>query len=113
MLVLGAASLDTVEDLMLYVPTSALDDMKPRFKRHQPFKGSSNLDLLKNLSADEIDAAYSRAAEHIFQSKVAYGTALDLLHEEAWLSMGDPVLDQALGGSGIMTRGITEIAGER
>ncbi|KAF9310226.1 hypothetical protein BG003_008778 [Podila horticola] len=104
---------DTVEDLMLYVPTSALDDMKPRFKRHQPFKGSSNLDLLKNLSADEIDAAYSRAAEHIFQSKVAYGTALDLLHEEAWLSMGDPVLDQALGGSGIMTRGITEIAGER
>ncbi|KAG0039473.1 DNA repair protein xrcc3 [Podila clonocystis] len=109
---LVAASLDTVEDLMLYVPPGALDNTGRRFKRHQPFKGSSNLDRLKNLTADEISAAYNRAAEFIFQSKVAYGTALDLLHEEAWLSIGDPVLDQALGGSGIMTRGITEIAGE-
>ncbi|KAF9374968.1 DNA repair protein xrcc3 [Podila verticillata] len=100
------ASLDTVEDLMLYVPPSTLDKMGPRFKRH---RGPNRL---MNLSADEIAAAYDRAAEYVFQSKVAYGTALDLLHEEAWLSTGDPVLDQALGGTGIMTRGITEIAGE-
>ncbi|KAG0336776.1 DNA repair protein xrcc3 [Podila humilis] len=112
---LTQASLDTVEDLMLYVSPSIVNvNAGSRFKRHQPFKGaaSSNYDRLMNLTVDEIAAVYNRAAEYIVQHRVSYGTALDLLHEESWLSMGDPVMDQAMGGRGIVARGITEIAGE-
>jgi hypothetical protein len=108
--------LDTVEDLLLYTPPGVSDDgTSHRFKRHQPMQGSfsSSYDKLSNLTPDEITLAYDQAAAYIFESRVAYGTALDLLQEENWLSMGDPVLDVALGGNGFMTRGITEIAGER
>jgi len=70
-------------------------------------------DRLSSLTPDEITQVYDRAAMYIFETKVAFGTALDLLQDENWLSMGDPILDMALGGHGIMTRGITEIAGER
>ncbi|KAG0353344.1 DNA repair protein xrcc3, partial [Gamsiella multidivaricata] len=109
------ASLDTVEDLLLYTPPSLVDDIPgTRFKRHQPVKGSSstNYDRLINLTPDEVDLAYNQAAAYIFETRIAYGTALDLLQEEHWLSLGDPVMDIALGGNGFMTRGITELAGE-
>ncbi|KAF9994993.1 DNA repair protein xrcc3 [Entomortierella chlamydospora] len=108
-------SLDTVEDLLLYTPPSLVDDApSSRFKRHQPTKGASstNYDRLMNLTPDEIALAYDQASAYIFETRIAYGTALDLLQEEHWLSLGDPILDTALGGSGFMTRGITEIAGE-
>ncbi|KAF8923731.1 DNA repair protein xrcc3 [Dissophora ornata] len=65
-----------------------------------------------NLTPDEVTLAYDQAAAYIFETRIAYGTALDLLHEEHWLSLGDPILDTALGGRGFMTRGITEVAGE-
>ena len=113
---LGAASLDTVEDLLLYTPPGLTNDVpSARFKRQQITKGvsSGGYDRLVNLTPTEIAEAYDQAAAHIFESKIAYGTALDLLQEENWLSLGDPTLDAALGGKGIMTRAITEIAGER
>ncbi|KAF9429506.1 DNA repair protein xrcc3 [Podila epigama] len=107
------ASLDTVEDLLLSVPPGFVDDgFGPRYKRHQPFRGSTNDDRLMNLTEEEVKAAYDQAAAHIFQHKIAYGTVLDLLEEESWLSLGDTVLDQALGGRGLLAQGITEIAGE-
>ncbi|KAF9365775.1 hypothetical protein BGX34_008379 [Mortierella sp. NVP85] len=85
-----------------------------RHKRHQLSKGSSgSSDRLGNLTPQEYALACEQAAAHIFESRIAYGTAMDLLQEEHWLSLGDPVLDTALGGNGFMTRGITEIAGER
>lgn len=115
-LITHVASLDTVEDLLLYTPPGVTDDgTSPRYKRHQPVQGSSSTshDRLSNLTPDEIAQAYDQAAAYIFETRIAYGTALDLLQEENWLSLGDPVLDMALGGSGFMTRGITEIAGER
>ncbi|KAF9355763.1 DNA repair protein xrcc3 [Mortierella sp. AD094] len=79
-----------------------------------PTKGASSTsyDRLMNLTPDEIALAYDQASAYIFETRIAYGTALDLLQEEHWLSLGDPILDTALGGSGFMTRGITEIAGE-
>ena len=114
---LGAASLDTVEDLLLYTPPSVAHDApSTRFKRHQPMKGSSvsnGYDRLMNLTSDEVTLVYNKAAEYIAETRVAYGSALDLLQEQKWLTLGDPVLDAALGGSGIMTHAITEIAGER
>ncbi|KAF9113398.1 DNA repair protein xrcc3 [Mortierella sp. AM989] len=109
------ASLDTVEDLLLYTPPSLVDNApSARFKRHQPTKGapSTSYDRLMSLTPDEITLAYDQASAYIFETRIAYGTALDLLQEEHWLSLGDPILDTALGGSGFMTRGITEIAGE-
>lgn len=66
-----------------------------------------------NLTPSEFAFAYDQAAAHIFENKIAYGSAHDLLQDESWLSLGDPVLDAAVGGKGIMTRTITEIAGER
>ncbi|KAF9960173.1 DNA repair protein xrcc3 [Mortierella alpina] len=114
--VLIAASLDTVEDLLLYTPPSVAHDApSTRFKRHQPIKGSSvssGYDRLMNLTSDEVTLVYNKAAEYIAETRVAYGSALDLLQEQKWLTLGDPVLDAALGGSGIMTHAITEIAGE-
>ncbi|KAF8954980.1 DNA repair protein xrcc3 [Entomortierella lignicola] len=109
------ASLDTVEDLLLYTPPSLADDgPSARFKRHQPTKGASSTsyDRLMGLTPDEIALAYDQASAYVFETRIAYGTALDLYQEEHWLSLGDPILDTALGGSGFMTRGITEIAGE-
>ncbi|KAF9434860.1 DNA repair protein xrcc3 [Entomortierella beljakovae] len=114
-LIKATASLDTVEDLLLYTPPSLVDDISPtRPKRHQPTKGatSTSYDRLMNLTPDEVALAYDQASAYIFESRIAYGTAQDLLQEEFWLSLGDPILDAALGGSGFMTRGITEIAGE-
>ncbi|KAF9965870.1 DNA repair protein xrcc3 [Mortierella alpina] len=114
--VLMAASLDTVEDLLLYTPPNVAHDApSTRFKRHQPIKGSSvssGYDRLMNLTPDEVTLVYNKAAEYIAETRVAYGSALDLLQEQKWLTLGDPVLDAALGGSGIMTHAITEIAGE-
>ncbi|KAF9177057.1 DNA repair protein xrcc3 [Haplosporangium sp. Z 11] len=107
---------DTVEDLLLYTPPSlAYDVPSARFKRHQGAKGTtsrSNYDRLMNLTPDEITLAYDRAAEYVVKERIAYKTALDLLQEENWLSLGDPILNDAVGGSGFMTHGITEIAGE-
>ncbi|KAF9580928.1 DNA repair protein xrcc3 [Lunasporangiospora selenospora] len=108
-------NLDTVEDLLLYTPPAIADDgPSSRYKRHQPAKGTSisNYDRLMGLTADEITLAYDQASAYVFETRIAYGTALDLYQEEDWLTLGDDVLDRALGGSGIMTRGITEIAGE-
>ncbi|KAF9572858.1 hypothetical protein EC968_009342 [Mortierella alpina] len=93
----------------------AHDAPSSRFKRHQPIKGSSvsnGYDRLMNLTSDEVSLVYNKAAEYIAETRVAYGSALDLLQEQKWLTLGDPVLDAALGGSGIMTHAITEIAGE-
>ncbi|KAK3818884.1 MAG: P-loop containing nucleoside triphosphate hydrolase protein [Benniella sp.] len=110
---LTKASLDTVEDLLLYVSPIVDDVPVSRHKRHQLSKGSSgSSDRLGNLTPQEYALACEQAAAHIFESRIAYGTAMDLLQEEHWLSLGDPVLDTALGGNGFMTRGITEIAGE-
>ncbi|KAF9902743.1 DNA repair protein xrcc3 [Linnemannia zychae] len=109
------ASLDTVEDLLLYTPPSLANDaLSTRFKRQQVAKGVSNggYDRLMSLTPSEIAFAYDQAAAHIFETKIAYGSAHDLLQDESWLSLGDPVLDAAVGGKGIMTRAITEIAGE-
>ncbi|KAF9125603.1 DNA repair protein xrcc3 [Mortierella sp. 14UC] len=109
------ASLDTVEDLLLYTPPAMANDVpSARFKRQQVAKGVSNggYDRLMNLTPSEIAFAYDQAAAHIFDTKIAYGSAYDLLQDESWLSLGDPVLDEAVGGKGIMTRAITEIAGE-
>jgi hypothetical protein len=103
-----------VEDLLLYVSPIVDDVPVSRHKRHQLSKGSSgSSDRLGNLTPQEYALACEQAAAHIFESRIAYGTAMDLLQEEHWLSLGDPVLDTALGGNGFMTRGITEIAGER
>ncbi|KAI1297747.1 hypothetical protein EDD11_006986 [Mortierella claussenii] len=107
------ASLDTLEDLLLYTPPSLVDKVpSTRFKRHQPTKGATTIkyDRLMALTPQEITLAYDEACAQVFLGGIAYGSALDLLHEEFWLSMGDPILDTALGGCGFMTRGITEIA---
>ncbi|KAG0272583.1 DNA repair protein xrcc3 [Linnemannia exigua] len=109
------ASLDTVEDLLLYTPPSLTNDVpSTRFKRQQVAKGvsSGGYDRLMDLTPNEIAFAYDQAAAHVFETKIAYGSAHDLLQDESWLSLGDPVLDAAVGGRGIMTRAITEIAGE-
>ncbi|KAG0320158.1 DNA repair protein xrcc3 [Linnemannia gamsii] len=109
------ASLDTVEDLLLYTPQGLSNDIpSARFKRQQVSKGvsSGGYDRLMNLTPNEIAFAYDQAAAHIFETKIAYGSAHDLLQDESWLSLGDPILDAAVGGKGIMTRAITEIAGE-
>ncbi|KAG0299947.1 DNA repair protein xrcc3 [Dissophora globulifera] len=113
--VMSSFSLDTVEDLLLYTPPGSLDDVhSARFKRHQPAKGASstNYDRLMGLTADQVALAYDQAAAYVFENRIAYGTALDLLQEEQWLSLGDPILDNALGGGGLSTHAITEIAGE-
>ncbi|KAG0207426.1 hypothetical protein BGX28_001306 [Mortierella sp. GBA30] len=114
--VLTKASLDTIEDLLLYTPPISIHDTpSARFKRHQPVKGStssSGYDRLMNLTPDEVALAYDKAAEYIAETRVAYGSALDLLQEQRWLTLGDPILDSALGGRGLMTHAITEIAGE-
>ncbi|KAF9152254.1 DNA repair protein xrcc3 [Linnemannia schmuckeri] len=109
------ASLDTVEDLLLYTPPGLSNDVpSARFKRQQVAKGvsSGGYDRLMSLTPSEIAFAYDQAAAHIFETKIAYGSAHDLLQDESWLSLGDPILDAAVGGKGIMTRAITEIAGE-
>ncbi|OAQ24970.1 P-loop containing nucleoside triphosphate hydrolase protein [Linnemannia elongata AG-77] len=109
------ASLDTVEDLLLYTPPGLSNDIpSARYKRQQVAKGvsSGGYDRLVNLTPSEFAFAYDQAAAHIFENKIAYGSAHDLLQDESWLSLGDPVLDAAVGGKGIMTRTITEIAGE-
>ncbi|KAF9919215.1 DNA repair protein xrcc3 [Lobosporangium transversale] len=109
------ASLDTLEDLLLYTPPSLVDRIpSTRFKRHQPRKGINVIryDRLLTLTPQEITLAYDEACAHVFLGGIAYGTALNLLQEEFFLSLGDPLLDAALGGPGIMTRGITEVAGE-
>lgn len=108
------ASLDTVEDLLLYTPPVVDGAPNNRYKRQQLSRSSSTgYDRLGNLTPQEVALACEQAAAYIFETRIAYGSALDLLQEEHWLSLGDPILDTALGGNGFMTRGITEIAGER
>lgn len=100
----------------MYTPPGLSNDVpSARYKRQQVAKGVSNggYDRLMSLTPSEIAFAYDQAAAHIFENKIAYGSAHDLLQDESWLSLGDPVLDAAVGGKGIMTRAITEIAGER
>lgn len=100
----------------MYTPPGLSNDVpSARFKRQQVSKGVSGggYDRLMNLTPSEIAFAYDQAAAHIFETKIAYGSAHDLLQDESWLSLGDPILDAAVGGKGIMTRAITEIAGER
>ncbi|KAF9921774.1 DNA repair protein xrcc3 [Linnemannia zychae] len=109
------ASLDTVEDLLLYTPPDrASDAPAARYKRQKITKGifGGGYDRPLNLTSSQVAFAYDQAAAHIFETKIAYGSAHDLLQDEGWLSLGDPVLDAAIGGKGLMTRTITEIAGE-
>ena len=85
---LGAASLDTVEDLLLYTPPGLSNDVpSARYKRQQVAKGvpSGSYDRLMSLTPSEIAFAYDQAAAHIFENKIAYGSAHDLLQDESWL----------------------------